>query len=76
MVFFPELVWRNGRGFGAASDGEYGSAAPNANDSRHGSLLGDQFWSGGAIALGVGEGDPMTATATRAIKFTTAPDEN
>lgn len=37
----------------------------------HGSLLGDQFWSGGAIALGVGEGDPMTATATRAIKFTT-----
>jgi hypothetical protein len=36
----------------------------------HGSMLGEQFWTGGAFALGVAEGDPMTAPARGAAKMT------
>jgi hypothetical protein len=45
---------------------------PNTKDV--GSALGDQFWSGGAIALGLEDGpDVLHAKAKRAIKFTAIP---
>lgn len=36
----------------------------------HGSMLGEQFWTGGAFAMGVESGDPMHARATGAAKMT------
>lgn len=45
---------------------------PNVKSA--GSVLGDQFWSGGAIALGLTDGgDPMHARARRAMKFHVVP---
>lgn len=41
--------------------------APSA--LKYGSFYGEHFWSGGAIALGVHEGDPMKAAAVDAIKL-------
>jgi hypothetical protein len=35
----------------------------------HGSMLGEQFFSGGAIALGLNAGDPMKASARQAAEF-------
>ncbi len=35
-----------------------------------GSILGEQFWTGGAVAFGIEDGDPMTARASQAAKLT------
>lgn len=41
--------------------------APSA--LKYGSFYGEHFWSGGAIALGVHDGDPLKAAAVDAIKL-------
>jgi len=40
---------------------------------KHGSVLGEQFWTGGAFALGVEDGAPMRARAKHAAKMTAIP---
>lgn len=39
----------------------------------HGSVLGEQFWTGGAFAMGTDAGDPMHARAKAAAKMTAVP---
>ncbi len=41
----------------------------------HGSMLGEQFWTGGALALGIADGDPLTAAARGAFKATAIAGE-